>query len=644
MAVFAALASARESQAPSPPQSAPGAGQSSGEKHYQGGGSAALGLAAWQRPASVMATPFELGEVAPKFAIWGGGGGVRHYFDDLLPALFERTLELEKLDAKSELVWMFTGERGGCTITVTPHHVELVERHYDSPAFNEMAGGKPPRHPEWKTPAARVEFTGVPHAVTVRYDHKFGLSVALNGREALRRFCALDLSRHQLRCQAGQGVVRGKLLIPQAEQAKVIVDPAQRHQTMVGFGGIAAPTAYAQLSVEGKRRWWQMVCEYNLLIQREYPAGQMLNEAMDNWDRLDDAVPHYYGDNFPNGEISDFEYIKMLRRQGGMVWFEFWKFPRWLGNDIDRYTEAMVRYCQVSKDKAGAPPEVVGIQNEVGQSPAQWQKMTLALRAKLDAAGFKSVRIHMSDDGRLAGGIKRAETFRHLPEVWAAIDYAATHMYDYQNHFTDPDGFDALLGKWKEAVGDKPFLSTELCINHAQYQLPGYHPALTMGQLYHKNLVLADAAAICYCWTLLNVEQPSYGWSRTLCVPDPAGGFVPKAASHQLRVFGAYSRRIREGMIRVDAKTDDVDLLVSAFDGNAGARTLVLLNRSTKPKTVEIVWPQAKFATLELTDPYHQNEVRNAPEGGHISIEPGAIVTLSTAPLGSLKTTSDDAQ
>jgi hypothetical protein len=97
-------------------------------------------------------------------------------------------------------------------------------------------------------------------------------------------------------------------------------------------------------------------------------------------------------------------------------------------------------------------------------------------------------------------------------------------------------------------------------------------------------------------------------------------------------------------MIRVDAKTDDVDLLVSAFDGNAGARTLVLLNRSTKPKTVEIVWPQAKFATLELTDPYHQNEVRNAPEGGHISIEPGAIVTLSTAPLGSLKTTSDDAQ
>ncbi len=27
--------------------------------------------------------------------------------------------------------------------------------------------------------------------------------------------------------------------------------------------------------------------------------GARLNPAMDNWDRLEDATPHYYGDNFP---------------------------------------------------------------------------------------------------------------------------------------------------------------------------------------------------------------------------------------------------------------------------------------------------------------------------------------------------------
>jgi hypothetical protein len=104
---------------------------------------------------------------------------------------------------------------------------------------------------------------------------------------------------------------------------------------------------------------------------------------------------------------------------------------------------------------------------------------------------------------------------------------------DYQNFFTNPDGFDSLLTQWKELAGDKPFLSTELCINNDKYQWPAYRVALTMGQLYHKNLVLADASAVCYCWTLLNVVQPSFGWTRTLTVPDRGHGFVPVAPSHR---------------------------------------------------------------------------------------------------------------
>jgi hypothetical protein len=243
----------------------------------------------------------------------------------------------------------------------------------------------------------------------------------------------------------------------------------------------------------------------------------------------------------------------------------------------------------------------------------------------------------MSDDGVLSGGIKRGEAFRSSPEAWAATDYSASHMYDYQKHFTDPDGFDATLLKWKETVGNKPFLSSELCINDSRYQLPSYRIALLMGQLYHKNLVLTDAAAICYCWTLLNVEQPSYGWTRTLCVPDPANGFVPKASSHQLRVFGAYSRRIREGMTRVHAKTDASDLLVSAFDGDAGHRTVVLLNRSTQPRAAKIIWRGARFEQMEIADPYRPNAVLHVPAGGDVVIEPGAIVTLTSAALGEFR-------
>jgi len=360
---------------------------------------------------------------------------------------------------------------------------------------------------------------------------------------------------------------------------------------------------------------------------------------MDNWDVLEDATPHYYGDNFPNGEISDFDYIRKLRRLGGEVWFEFWALPPWVDGDVEKYAEAMVQYCKVSREKAGAPPNVVGIQNEVNQSEAMFHKMTLALRRRLDEAGFESVRIHMSDSGRLAGGIERAEKFRSSTEVWNAIDYSATHMYDYQNFFTNPDGFDTLLARWKELTGDKPFLSTELCINNSKYQCPTYRIALTMGQLYHKNLVLTDASAICYCWTLLNVVQPSYGWTRSLCVPDRENGFVPVASSNQLRVFGAYSRRIRNGFVRVEARTDADDLLVSAFAGKSGEATVVILNRSTQPRRVRILWPDVKFTEMELADQYHQNDVRNAPgkltDGSiEIPVNPGAVVTLTNVSLG----------
>ena len=316
------------------------------------------------------------------------------------------------------------------------------------------------------------------------------------------------------------------------------------------------------------------MCEYNLLIQREYPIGRRLNPEMDNWDKLEDATPHYYGDNFPNGEVSDFEYIKTLRRLGGKVLFEFWALPPWTEGDAEKYAEAMVDYCRVSKEKAGAPPDIVGIQNEKRQTERMWHKMTLTLRRKLDEAGFESVQIHMSDAGTLAGGIKRAKVFQSSKQVWAAIDYSATHMYDYQNFFTNPDGFDNLLTQWKELAGGKPFLSTELCINNDKYQWPTYRVALTMGQLYHKNLVLADASAVCYCWTLLNVVQPSFGWTRTLTVPDRSHGFVPVATSHQLRVFGAFSRRVHEGMTRIEARTDVNDLMVSAFARVIKARSL----------------------------------------------------------------------
>jgi O-glycosyl hydrolase len=579
---------------------------------------------------------FELGAGSGRFDAWGRGRDTRWFFPEFLPALFERKLVLENANvAGGQLEWIFTGERGGFTVRIDTVEIGLLQQFYDSPGFNTVAG-QTPRHPQGQTPLQSAKHDGVPHEVTVVLDHKLGLGIYADGRQVLHQECLFDVSRHQLRL-TGQNDdnlrVAGQLVEPPVQTAQITVDAARIHQKMIGFGGITTPTAYVQLSSQGKQRWWELLCEYNLLIQREYPIGNRLNETMNNWDTLADATPHYYGDNFPNGEVSDFGYLRKLRSLGGKVWFEFWALPPRVGGDVNKYASAVVEYCRASRDKAGAPPDVVGVQNEVKQTVERWHTMTLALRQRLDEAGFGSVRIHMSDSGSLADGIERAEAFRRSQQVWNVIDYSASHMYDYQGFFTNPDGFDGRLRRWKEVAGDKPFLSTELCVNNSKYQWPTYRLALLMGQLYHKNLVVADAVAICYCWTLLNVVQPSYGWTRSLCVPDREHGFVPTASSHQLRVFGAYSRRIQEGMVRVASTSTDDDLLVCAFQGTGSAATIVLLNRGTASEQAKILWPGVAFSQLEIVDPYHQNEVRHLDGVSEVLVPPGAVVTVTNVPL-----------
>ncbi len=575
--------------------------------------------------------PIQLGAAAP-FDSWGQGRVVAWFAPELLPAVFSRTVAIDSGNEAKQWQWIFTGPRAGITVDIRDELVVVRQRFYDSPGFQDQVD-RPTRHPEWWNSPIEVPFSGSLQAVTLRGNPFAQVVLELNGEEKARFKWAEDLRRHQIRLPDDSRPLHANLVSPAARDVAVTVNPGVRRQTMIGFGGIASAPAYQALSEGGKAEWWRLVLEYNLLIQREYPVGVRLNREMDNWDRVEDAVPHYYGDNFPNGELSDFDYLRNIRRLGGEVWFEFWGFPSWIGRDDDLYADAMLNYTQRLKDETGRAPEVLGIQNEVGQTTERWHNMTLTLRRRLDEAGFRDVRIHMSDATSLEGGIRRAHAFRSNDEVWETIDYAATHMYDFQNFFHNPDDYDARLREWKEAVGDKPFLSNELAINDNNWQQDSYRVALIMGQLYHKNLEITDAAAILYCWTLLNVEQPSYGWTRSLFVNDDANAGMPAASSAQLRVYGAYSRRIHRGMQRVEVSHDNADLLATAFVCDEGRATLVALNRSIHPIQINLNWPGVEFKFQELCDPYHPNQRRPFDSWVKTTIPPGAIITLSNVPL-----------
>lgn len=592
-----------------------------------------------------------------KIRIWGVRGMVypRTYFEEFLPALVDRTLVFDNFSvgAVDTFNWIFTGPHGGFTVQFKPDEVALWQRYYDSPGLSPLLTHPPADHfPEKITASSKARFTGRVKSVRVTLDSGLQLALEVNGRSIFKQPCVMDVERHQLVYSGEQPNVRGAILQPDVESASIRVDASRKHQTMLGFGGTTTPPAYIELSPEGKRRWWELLCEYNLLLHRDYPMGKRLDRQMNNWSDLADASPHYYGNNFPNCEVSDFHYLKGVHQAGGHVMFEFWQLPHWATQSEWKdssgkvyhnvanppvYTRAIMDYCHISQQRAGSPPNLIGIQNELSQPPEIWEQMTLQLRHALDNGGFRNIKLYMPDRPLLSFGVRAAKALRKFARAWKDIDFSAVHMYDFQRHFTDPDSYDALLKEWHQATEGKPFLSTELCVNDTKYQEQSYRVALVMGQLYHKNLTLADASAICYCWTLLNVQQPSFGWTRSLFVSDPSTGFMPKPSSCQLRVYGSFSRRVQEGMMRVDAESSNPDLMATAFTCAGGARTLIALNRSLKTQRVKIAWPGASFRFTELTDPYHQNALVENSEGNvEITVQPGSVVTLSNVPLKKL--------
>jgi len=569
----------------------------------------------------------------------------RKYFHENLTALFERTLSLDAaLPPRATLRWIFTGARAGLTVELTSSKVRIAERYYDSMALYEGQGN----FPERTTFTAERQFTGDARSLTVIADAHLAVRVLVNGQQILEAPLLFDLTRHQLMLAASRTahqVVSGSLLQPDLKSLTITINPAEVHQTMLGFGGSPSIPAYAELSDEGKRAYWQILKRYNLLLFREYPMGSQLKPDLSNLENFADATPHYYGDNFPNSELSSFDYSRHVLDLGGSVIYELWALPSWAtvpyngphATDTwnkpikqvanpDEYARLIVTYCKKAQAATGSAPAIVGIQNEVDQPPEVFSRMALALRRELDKAGFTATKIHMADASYMFLGIDRATELRKNPEAWKAIDYAAVHEYDFQEFLANPDLYDARMKQMHEAADGKPFLATEICINDPHFQEPSYRIAFAVAQLYHKNLTELDAVALMYCWLLLDVEQPTFAGSRSLLAPDRTRGWIPVPTSYQLRVMGAFSRHIVRGMERLGVETGDPDLLATAFaDGQH--ETLVVINRSATARKLTVQGAAHPWVEMERTGLEEENAVSAVP--AEVVVEPGEIVVLS---------------
>jgi hypothetical protein len=570
----------------------------------------------------------------------------RIYFDEQLPALFRRTIQLHSdIPERTKLSWIFTGPHAGFTIELSSSKIRLFERFYNSTALGDSGS-----YPDKVVRDDQQTYVGHPRSLTVIVDAHLSIQVLLNGRRVLMEPLVFDITRHQLMFSGPRNehlTLSGALLAETPEDATVTISPAKMHQSMLGFGGSPSIPTYSELSDEGKRMYWDILRRYNLLIDREYPMGTQLKPDLSNADDLRDATPHYYGDNFPNGEVSNFDYSRRTRALGGMILYEMWALPSWAvqaytpqGKPIidawgkpvrkaarpDVYARIVVDFCQKAKERSGAAPEIIGIENEVEQPPEIFAAMTAAVRKALDAAGFQNTKIQMADAPYVWMAINRINDAKKFPDEWRTIDFTAAHQYDYQEFLANPDMYDARLLAMHAASPDKPFLATEICLNDSAFQEPSYRIALQIGQLYQKDLTEADAEMLLYCWLILDVEQPTFGSSRSLLIPDRSNREMPIASSFQLRVLGAFSRHVIKGMHRIESDSPNHDLLTAAFtDGTRN--TLIVLNRSTSAQHLHVDWTGAHWTELERTNFYSENVDTMAPSD--VVIAPGEIVTLS---------------
>ena len=410
---------------------------------------------------------FQFASDGPLSQVWGRAPEVpRVFFPERLPAFFSRTIVLDSdFPREARLSWIFTGREGGFTVELSNTTVRVYQRYNDSYGLLDSHTANPERIVQETMALA----PGPIHSVTVTLDAHLSLSVLVNGVSVVQQNCMLDVSRHQLLFQGPFNrhiELTGSLLALQATETKISIDATVRHQTIYGFGGSPSIPAYDSLSEEGRKEYWHILSRYNLLIDREYPMGTKLRPDMSNLDNLADAKPHYYGDDFPNGEVSDFAYNAQSLKLGGKVIYEMWALPSWATKDYtdpdgkehkdaanpSAWARAMVTYARIEKERTGRAPDVIGIQNEVQEPKEISFEMVKTLRRELDAAGFKEVKIHMPDASNTAVGTEAANALRSDPDVWSKIDIAASHEYDYQNYFADPDRFDDQLKALRQAM------------------------------------------------------------------------------------------------------------------------------------------------------------------------------------------------
>lgn len=264
----------------------------------------------------------------------------------------------------------------------------------------------------------------------------------------------------------------------------------------------------------------------------------------------------------------------------------------------DDYLDLLMLLTRHWRDRFGLEPSFWSLCNEPTYPPSRPLQIPIdgmlylvkALGRRLRADGF-ATRIVMPDDWTPQyTTVAYAEAVLADPEARSYVAGVGFHGYDsYEKPFLDWRVLD-LQREWRRRLRDVcryynvPAWQTESCSIQ-----PGRDPfddALFRANHIHDDLTCADAATWDYMWGIWQAEwrvEKGWGVQSPVYVRFDEQGHPSDVFCNELaHILGQWSKAVRPGAVRVEARSDDPEVRVTAFR-QGEETTLVAINNRAEP-------------------------------------------------------------
>lgn len=298
--------------------------------------------------------------------------------------------------------------------------------------------------------------------------------------------------------------------------------------------------------------------------------------------------------------------------------------------DPEEYVEWAMAMLEHWRDRGAEPPFFSPLNepatNRAGNRSAEWLVEVVSLLGeRMDAAGLRT-KLVIPDDLNPAEAHARAAAVLADPRARDHVGALAYHLYARNWH----EGIEPFLELAQ--AHDLPVWMTEFSTRDYG-SWPG---VLGWAEAVHALLTTGGASAVDYMWGFFgNQEQPH----TLVSMEMKQGRYRSHAPTPAYFVTGQWSRFVRPGYVRVDARSSREQILASAFTGPDGEVVVVAVNPGGSDERMALAMLTGAFSgpvrAVRTSATERWAEVEVEPEGPRVDVVlPSRSVTTFVGDLG----------